>query len=94
MPPTHQVLNQPPPLQDYDPFTTDPVLPGAVERAGAGWARNQLTAFGRRVGSAEVFEWGFWPTAIPRCCAPTTDTATASTRWSTTPLGTTCSTWR
>ncbi len=56
---THEVLNQPPPLEDYDLFTSDPVLPGAVAREGGGWAAGMLGEFGRRVGSAEVFRWGF-----------------------------------
>ena len=54
---THEVPNQPPPLPELDLFTTDPVLPMAVERHDAGWAIDQLQAFGQRVGSAEVAEW-------------------------------------
>jgi putative acyl-CoA dehydrogenase len=58
MPPTHQVQNQPPVLENWNPYTADPVLRRAVERYGAGWADPALTAFGSRVGSAEVVEWG------------------------------------
>ncbi len=50
--------NQPPPLESYNLFTTDPVLGDALEREGAGAELDALAAFGARVGSAEVFEWG------------------------------------
>ena len=56
---THEVLNQPPPLPETDLFATDPILPSAVAREGAGWATTQLSEYGNRVGSAEVAEWGF-----------------------------------
>lgn len=56
---THEVLNQPPPLPDLDLFATDPVLPGALDREGAGWAASELSAFGKLAGSLEVTEWGF-----------------------------------
>ncbi len=52
-----EVLNQPPPLENYNPFTTDRALREAVAREGAGWACAQLEDFGRRVGSAEAMEW-------------------------------------
>ena len=58
MKPTHDVRNQPPPLEDWNPYTSDPVLQKAVERYGAGWAQDTLAAFGSRVGSGEVLEWG------------------------------------
>ena len=50
--------NQPPPLESYDPFTSDPVLASAVEREGGPKGLDELAAFGRRVGSAEVADWG------------------------------------
>ena len=50
--------NQPPPLEDYNLFTTDPVLADAVRREGGGQELADLEAFGERVGSAEVLEWG------------------------------------
>ena len=55
---THDVLNQPPPLPDFDPFGSDPVLPAAVEREGAGWAAESISEFGRTVGTAEWFHQG------------------------------------
>ena len=35
---THDVTNQPPPLADYDVFTSDAALREAVLRYDAGWA--------------------------------------------------------
>jgi len=52
---THDVLNQPPPLPDYDVFAADPVLPAAVEREGAAWAADDISAFARTVGTADWF---------------------------------------
>ncbi len=56
---THEVINQVPPLDDYDLYATDPVLRDAIVREGGGWADAELSGFGRRVGSPEVFRWGF-----------------------------------
>jgi putative acyl-CoA dehydrogenase len=59
MNPTHEVLNQPPALVDTDLFLTDRALVEALEREGGGWAKCQVSAFGRKAGSAEVIAWGF-----------------------------------
>jgi putative acyl-CoA dehydrogenase len=56
--PTHEVLNQPPPLRDYNLFTTDRALHEAMQREGADWAVGRATEFGAICGSAEVLEWG------------------------------------
>jgi putative acyl-CoA dehydrogenase len=56
---THTVTNQPPPLEPYDPFRSDPTLADAVAREGSSDDRDLLEAFGRRVGSDEVVTWGF-----------------------------------
>ena len=56
---THEVFNQPLPLVDYDLFSSDRALVEAVRREGAEDAVPSLAAFGRRLGSAEVIEWGF-----------------------------------
>ena len=56
---THEVLNQPPPLVNYNLFTTDGILGSAIEREGAGWAKPQLEDFGRLVGTEEAIRWGF-----------------------------------
>ena len=53
-----EVLNQPPPLQDYNLFATDRALREAVAREGAGWACAQLAEYGRIAGSAEAIAWG------------------------------------
>ncbi len=56
---THEVLNQPPPLEDYDVFGADVALVEAVPRHGATWALEQLHEIGKRAGSAESIGWGF-----------------------------------
>ncbi len=56
---THEVLNQPPPLANYNPFSADPALTEAVRREHAAWAFQDLVTFGARTGSEEVIRWGF-----------------------------------
>ena len=55
--PTHEVLNQPPPLQGYDLFTTDRVLVEALRREGAGWAEERVQRLGAIAGG-EPLAWG------------------------------------
>jgi len=55
---THSVTNQAPPLADYDLFSTDPGLVGAVQAEGAGWAAGDLKTFGARLGTADAFALG------------------------------------
>ena len=55
---THEVFNQPPPLEDVNLFTSDAALAEAMAREGAGQATASLKAFGRIAGSAEAFERG------------------------------------
>ncbi len=62
---THAVANQPPPLADLDLFATDRALSEAVAREGAGWAWQDLSAFGGRLGTAEVLELGRLANAHP-----------------------------
>jgi putative acyl-CoA dehydrogenase len=56
---THAVLNQPPPLPDYNAFTDDALMASAgltgPERAED---LALLAALGQRCGSVEVREWG------------------------------------
>jgi putative acyl-CoA dehydrogenase len=47
--------NQPGPVDSYNLFTADPVLPAAVRREGGN--TDLLTAFGAQVGSEEIREW-------------------------------------
>jgi putative acyl-CoA dehydrogenase len=54
---THEVLNQPPPLLDYDVFAADVALGEAVRREGAEWALDRLHALGRLAGG-EALAWG------------------------------------
>jgi putative acyl-CoA dehydrogenase len=56
---THEVVNQPPALVDYNPYDTDVALREGVRRHGAAWAEAELSEHGARCGSAEVIEWGF-----------------------------------
>src|SRR5438132_211122 len=56
---THEVLNQPPPLHDYDPLARDRALSEALRREGAEWAEGEVAQFGRRSASREAIEWGF-----------------------------------
>jgi putative acyl-CoA dehydrogenase len=54
----HEVSNQPPPLVDYNLFSSDRALRNAVVREGAEWACAGLEDFGQDLGTAEVIEWG------------------------------------
>ena len=58
MAPTHEVLNQPPPLGDYNLYLADPVLDTAVAVEGGKESRDALVRFGELVGTTEVREWG------------------------------------
>ena len=55
---THEVFNQPPALDGYDPFSLDLALQDAVARAGADWSVARLGELSRRVGSTEMIELG------------------------------------
>lgn len=44
---THEVLNQPPALADYDPFSADLALQEALEREGGGWGRDRTRELAR-----------------------------------------------
>jgi putative acyl-CoA dehydrogenase len=55
---THEVLNQSPPFENVDLFTSDRVLAEAVNREGGGAAFKRLTAFGQACGTAAAFERG------------------------------------
>ena len=46
-------------LEPYNLFTSDPVLGRAVEREGGAASHDDLVSFGDRVGSEEVYQWGF-----------------------------------
>jgi putative acyl-CoA dehydrogenase len=63
--PTHEVLNQPPPLEDYDVVAAEPGLLAGVGREGASWAADALSDIGRRAGSAEAQTWARNANAFP-----------------------------
>jgi len=56
---THEVKNQPRPLEDYNLYTEDAALQEAAQREGAAWAQEDLQAFGALTGSREWIELGF-----------------------------------
>ena len=56
---THEILNQPPPLSDYNLFSSDRALGEATRREGADWADATLAEFGALLGRAETIDWGF-----------------------------------
>jgi putative acyl-CoA dehydrogenase len=51
-----ETLNQPPPLEDWNPFDADLALQEALEREGRAFGADGARAFGARVGSAEAIE--------------------------------------
>src|ERR1051325_4546372 len=53
---THDIFNQSPPYEDVDLFTSDRALRDAVEANGAGSEAASLAEFGRRWGSAAMFD--------------------------------------
>jgi len=55
---THEVTNQPPPLEPYNLYDSDPALKEALNREGGKWAEAKVRAFGERLGAEETFELG------------------------------------
>jgi putative acyl-CoA dehydrogenase len=55
---THEVLNQSPPFEDINLYSTDRALMEAVTREGGGSAAKRLADFGAACGSAGAFERG------------------------------------
>jgi putative acyl-CoA dehydrogenase len=56
---THDVFNQPPPLEDYNPFDADRPLTEALRREGADWAEAEARELGAICGSRQTIRWGF-----------------------------------
>ncbi|MEX2105334.1 MAG: acyl-CoA dehydrogenase family protein [Solirubrobacterales bacterium] len=54
----HEVVNQPPPLLDYNVFEADRPLVEAVRREGAEWAESRISAVGALAGSEQVLALG------------------------------------
>ena len=59
MPKSHEVVNQPPPLVDYNPYLGDDALRHAVGLGKADWAEAALTEYGALTGSEEAIRLGF-----------------------------------
>ena len=55
---SHEVTNQPPPVENHNLFTGDRALLEAVANAGGAIHAPWLRELGRKAGSAEVIEWG------------------------------------
>ncbi|PSK98177.1 putative acyl-CoA dehydrogenase [Murinocardiopsis flavida] len=64
MPATHEVLNQPPPLEDFA-AGDDPALLDGLEREGGGWAADDVRTLGRLAGSAQARSWAEQANANP-----------------------------
>jgi putative acyl-CoA dehydrogenase len=56
---THEVFNQPPPLEDYNTFDADRPLVEALRREGADWAEEQARELGAICGSRQTIRWGY-----------------------------------
>jgi putative acyl-CoA dehydrogenase len=61
---THEVLNQPPPLADYNLFREDRALVEALRREGGGWAETRADRLGALAGG-EPIVWGAQANANP-----------------------------
>src|SRR5207247_24128 len=62
--PTHEVLNQPPPLEGYNLFATDCALAEGLRREGAAWAEERVRTLGELAGG-EALRWGVQANANP-----------------------------
>jgi putative acyl-CoA dehydrogenase len=54
---THEVANQPPPLENYNTFETDKVLVEALRREGGEWATDHVREIGSAAGRPETIRW-------------------------------------
>ncbi len=62
---THSVDNQPPALENYNPFESDAALKEGVVREGGAWSLERLEKFGSLVGSARVIALGHQANRFP-----------------------------
>jgi putative acyl-CoA dehydrogenase len=62
---THEVLNQPEPLVDYDVFGCDTALVNAVLSYGAAASMPRLHVLGQLAGSAEASRWAEQANTFP-----------------------------
>ncbi len=56
---THEVTNQPPPLENFNSFEQDRPMVEALRREGAEWAEDRACDWGKVCGSEQVIRWGF-----------------------------------
>ena len=84
---THEVLNQVPPLAGRNLFADHAALQRGARARGRRLGARAPAAAGAFWGG-EPLRWGAQANETRRCCTPTTATATASTRSSSTPPGT------
>ena len=56
---SHVVVNQPPPLVDYNVYLADETLKAALAQGDAAWADASLREYGELAGSEEVIRLGF-----------------------------------
>ena len=56
--PTHEVFNQPPPLEGYNVFAADTALVEALRREGADWAEDEARELGALCGLPQTIRWG------------------------------------
>jgi putative acyl-CoA dehydrogenase len=63
-PETHEVTNQPPPLEGMNLFTSNVALVEATGREGADWVLERAARLGERVGGEPV-TWGFQANEYP-----------------------------
>jgi putative acyl-CoA dehydrogenase len=56
---THEVTNQPPPLEGFNSFEQDRPMIEALSREDADWAEGRAREWGKVCGSAQVIRWGF-----------------------------------
>jgi putative acyl-CoA dehydrogenase len=61
---THEVFNQPEPLEPFHAWRSDRALREAVQREGGAWAEAQLDAYGEQAGGA-LFAAGFLAESNP-----------------------------
>ncbi len=62
---THEVFNQPPPLEEHNLFRGDDALHEGARREGAEWALEDLERYGRECGRPDVIELGFLANRYP-----------------------------
>jgi len=62
---THEVLNQPPPLEGHNVYSTDRVLMEGLCREGGDWAEDRLRSYGELLGRPETILLGVQANRYP-----------------------------